>query len=131
VHILAGFAAYWVLQLAATGVTSTEPQSILAIIAAAVIYVMVNHLLVGSVLVLARGVSWRESGVFDVDNLISDQVLTLMGYTVAVLWNVAPLLALLALAPLVPVYRALTIPQLKREARTDAKTGLWNAQHII
>jgi diguanylate cyclase (GGDEF)-like protein len=131
VHILAGFAAYRMLQLAATSVTSTEPQSILTIIAAAVIYVMVNHLLVGSVLVLARGVSWRESGVFDVDNLITDQVLTLMGYTVAVLWNIAPLLALLALAPLVPVYRALSIPQLKREARTDAKTGLWNAQHII
>jgi diguanylate cyclase (GGDEF)-like protein len=131
VHILSGFAASWALQAAGASVTSTEPVSILTVIVAAFIYVMVNHLLVVGALMLAHGVSLRESGIFEVDNLLTDLVLTLMGYTVAVLWQVSPLLALLSLAPLVPVYRALTIPQLKREARTDAKTGLWNAQHII
>ena len=34
------------------------------------------------------------------------------------------------MAPLVLIYRALTVPELQREAQTDEKTGLWNARHF-
>ena len=47
-------------------------------------------------------------------------------------WPGAPIpwLLPLALAPLVLMYRALLIPQLKRDAETDAKTGLASARHL-
>jgi diguanylate cyclase (GGDEF)-like protein len=80
--------------------------------------------------VLARKVSWRESGVMETENLITELILLLIGYTITVLWEIDPWMVVPALAPLILIYRALTIPQLKKEAQTDEKTGLWNARHF-
>src|SRR5207244_6078294 len=89
-----------------------------AVIAAAITYAAVNHILIGLALVLARQVSWRESGVLETENLITELILLLIGYTVAVLWEIDPWLILPALSPWVHIYRALTIPQLKKDAQT-------------
>ncbi len=94
------------------------------------IYISLNHLMVGMALVLARGVSWRESGVLKPDCLVPDAVMAALGYVVAVLWALNPWLAILALSPLVLMYQALMVPQLKQDAYTDSKTGLWNARHF-
>lgn len=102
---------------------------VLAMLAAALAYVMINHYLVGQVLVLARGRAWHETGLFSSEALLVDLVTLLLGYTLAVLWGFEPWLLVPGLAPLLLVYRTFRIPQLQREAQTDAKTGLLNARH--
>jgi diguanylate cyclase (GGDEF)-like protein/putative nucleotidyltransferase with HDIG domain len=132
VHITAGLAAQWVyVSLNDRGATLITLSSVLLAAGAALIYAVFNHMVIGLALVLARGVSWRESGILDAENLVTDFVLLLMGYSVAVVWAVNPWLSLPALSPLVLIYRALMVPQLKKEAQTDDKTGLWNARHFV
>jgi diguanylate cyclase (GGDEF)-like protein/putative nucleotidyltransferase with HDIG domain len=104
---------------------------VLAVVASALTYVAVNHVLVGQALVLARGASWRESGILDAENLLTDAVLLLLGYIVAVLWQLNPWLIVLALSPLVLMNRALMVPKLKQEAQIDGKTGLLNARRFV
>jgi diguanylate cyclase (GGDEF)-like protein len=130
-YIIAAFAAHWVAT-ALDGYTTIVfiPAPVFAAMFAACTYVAINHVLVGIALVLLRGVPWRESGTLDVENLASELVLLCIGYTVALLWEQNPWLTLPALAPLVLLYRALLIPQLKKEAQTDGKTGLLNAHHF-
>jgi diguanylate cyclase (GGDEF)-like protein len=78
----------------------------------------------------ARDKRWRETGMLQIENILSDLVLLLLGYVVAVLWEINPWLILPALSPLVMMYRALKVPALEQEAQTDAKTGLLNARHF-
>ena len=131
-HIVAGSAARWVYTALGTDpFTLFTPSSVLAVSTAALTYVLLNHLLTGLALVLARGVSWRQSGVLDIENQLTDLILLWLGYIVAVLWKLNSLLILPALSPLVLMYRALMIPQLKKEAQTDEKTGLWNAGYFV
>ncbi|HLJ67356.1 MAG TPA: bifunctional diguanylate cyclase/phosphodiesterase, partial [Chloroflexota bacterium] len=80
--------------------------------------------------VLARHVPWAESGILDGGSLLSDFVLLCVGCTVAELWMVKPWFVLPALAPVGLLYQSLMVPRLKREAETDAKTGLYNARHF-
>jgi diguanylate cyclase (GGDEF)-like protein len=130
-HIIAGIAAQQ-MYLAING-TLMAFQTTLAVIAvalAALTYTLCNHVLIGLALVLARGVSLHDSGILDLENLLTDLVLLCLGYTVAVLWTLNPWLIVPALAPLLLIYRALTIPLLKQEAQTDAKTGLLNARYF-
>ncbi|MFQ5856044.1 MAG: diguanylate cyclase [Anaerolineae bacterium] len=131
VHIIAGSAARWVhVALDTDTLMSRALPAVLAVTAAALIYVLVNHGLIGLALVLGRGISLRESGVLDIENLLSDLIQLYLGYVVAVLWVLNPWLILPALSPLVLIYRALTVPQLRQAAQTDGKTGLWNAHHF-
>jgi len=129
-HIIAGLAAYWVYALDADVATFGTLSPLLAAIAAALTYLLLNHLLIGQALVLARGLSWRESGVMEIENLLSDLVMLFLGFSVAMLWKVNPWLSVPALFPLLLIYRALKVPRLRREAQTDEKTGLWNARHF-
>jgi diguanylate cyclase (GGDEF)-like protein len=127
-HIIVGSVASWVLGWLGTQLDMTSAFSRLFSVALALsVYVTLNHLFVATVLVVARGVTWRESGLLDVENVVGDSVLLCLGYVMATLWEVSPWLVLPALAPLLLIYRALAIPQLKKEAQTDAKTGLLNA----
>jgi diguanylate cyclase (GGDEF)-like protein len=130
-HIIAGIAAQQVY-LAINGALMAFQTSlaVLAVALAALAYTLCNHVLIGLALVLARGVSLRDSGILDLENLLTDLVLLCLGYTVAVLWTLNPWLIVPALAPLLLIYRALTIPLLKQEAQTDAKTGLLNARYF-
>jgi diguanylate cyclase (GGDEF)-like protein len=82
--------------------------------------------MIGLALLAARGISWRDSGVFCPESLLFDLVMLLMGFAVAALlrqnlWMIIP-----ALSPMYMMYRALSVPSLKMQASTDAKTGLWN-----
>ncbi|KAB8330866.1 GGDEF domain-containing protein, partial [Scytonema tolypothrichoides VB-61278] len=97
---------------------------------AVVSYVTLNHLIVGLVLVVVNGSSWRASGVLDFTNLLTDFVMLCLGFVVAVLWQVDPWLIAPALAPLVLMARALRVPKLQQEAQCDPKTGLLNAREI-
>ena len=130
-HLIAGYAARWVfVSLTSDSRTFTTPAAMLAVVLSALAYVVINHLLIGLVIFLARGIGLRQSGVLEIGNLGSDLIQLLLGYVIAIVWQIHPLLILPALSPMAMIYRALTVPQLKQEAHTDAKTGLWNAGHF-
>ncbi|HKP52104.1 MAG TPA: diguanylate cyclase [Chloroflexia bacterium] len=130
-HIIPGLSAYWVYALVVSNTTDLQAASpLLAASAAIAAYIGLNHLMVGLVLALARGISWKQSRVLTLDCLLPDAIMSALGYVVAVLWVFNPWLTILALSPLVLMYQALMVPQLKQDAYTDAKTGLWNARHF-
>jgi diguanylate cyclase (GGDEF)-like protein len=99
-------------------------------VAAAVVFVVVQHFLLSVVLLLARGHSFAQSGLFKFTSLSMDFVLTVIGVVVAELWTSNRALVLIALSPLFLVHRALALPKLEAEVRKDAKTELYNAKHL-
>jgi diguanylate cyclase (GGDEF)-like protein/putative nucleotidyltransferase with HDIG domain len=103
---------------------------VMAAVVAVLLYVGLNHVLVGHALLLARGVTYAKSGVFSRESLLPDIIMSMLGYMLAVVWSLNPWLAIPALSPLVLMYQALKVPQLKQDAQTDGKTGLWNAKHF-
>lgn len=136
-HILSGWAAWWTNHLVATGLNGTVAVSwaspvvpIVSAICGVLAFVAVNHATVGQALVLARKISWRQSGVMKWQSLQPDFIMSCLGFVVAILWQVNPWLIFPALSPLVLMYQALMVPQLKQEAQTDGKTGLLNARYF-
>ncbi len=133
-YALSGLAAYEVFAVVSSAgagpVGSSDTRDFVAALAAAVSFVVVNHFLLAIVLKLARGHSFRESGLFTLQSLSTDLVLALLGVVVAALWLENSWLVALALAPLVLVHRTLAMPKLEAEARQDPKTELFNSRHF-
>jgi len=130
-HIIAGSAALFVQSVVTTAIAPIlAPPAIVGLLSMATTYLLVNELLLGQALVLARGQSWRELGILNGENLLPEFIMLCVGVSLARFWTVDPWLTLPALAPLVLMYRALTIPKLKEAAQTDGKTGLYNAEHF-
>jgi diguanylate cyclase (GGDEF)-like protein len=107
-----------------------DPAWALAAAGAALGLVAVNHLLLGVMLRLARGASLRRSGVFSFDSLALDVGLTALGVAFVVAFQINPLLMPLMVAPVALLLRALTLPALREQSRSDAKTGLYNAVYF-
>jgi diguanylate cyclase (GGDEF)-like protein len=136
-HIVAASGAWWTHHTISTRMAGmVDPVfrlpvvPVLSAICAVLVYVVLNHALIGGALALARNISWRQSGVMKWQSLQPDFIMSCLGYVVAVLWVVNPWLVLPALSPLVLMYQALMVPQLRQEAQTDSKTGLHNARHF-
>jgi diguanylate cyclase (GGDEF)-like protein/putative nucleotidyltransferase with HDIG domain len=89
-----------------------------------------NHVVLAPMMVLARGHSLRESGIFSFESLSTDFIVSTLGLAFAAFWHLNPWLIPFAIAPLLLIHRSLAIPQLQAEARVDAKTGLYNARHF-
>src|SRR5262249_41377792 len=98
--------------------------------AAVVVFVAVNHWVLATMLHYARGHSMRQTGLFSLESLSTDLILATLGVAFTVFWNVNPWLIPFAIAPLLLIHRALSVPQLKAEARVDPKTGLFNARYF-
>ncbi|MEJ2748476.1 MAG: GGDEF domain-containing protein, partial [Anaerolineae bacterium] len=131
VHIIVGISAYFVYTAVTDQLTTLEMLATpLAVVVASIVYVFLNHVLVGLAIFFARGVPIRESGILELGNLSADLIMLLMGYTVAVFWKVNPWLIWVAMTPLFLVYKALTIPNLERQAQIDPKTGVWNTSYF-
>jgi diguanylate cyclase (GGDEF)-like protein/putative nucleotidyltransferase with HDIG domain len=130
VHLIAGGAARLLFLSLYQETTLASLNAFLAALVAMLGYLLVNHLLIGGVLVFARGVTLRASGVFELGNLLGDLLQLGLGYVVAVFWTINPILILPALAPLLLMYRALQVPKLAKEAQTDPKTGLYNPRRF-
>jgi len=96
----------------------------------ALVYVLLNHLIVGVVISLARKVKFKESGILEWESLTIDYSMLVMGYTNAILMSLNYWLVVTVLPPLYLIYRALSVPQLKQQANVDPKTGLWNAEYF-
>jgi diguanylate cyclase (GGDEF)-like protein len=133
VHIIGGTFAHHIFNHISEGPAIGLDFSILSIAAGAIavlVYLFCNHIMVGMALVTARGLSWKQTGVFGLENLLSDLVLLLFGYSTGLLVAQNPLLSLPSGAMSIFIQRAMMVPNLKKEAMLDAKTGLLNAREF-
>jgi diguanylate cyclase (GGDEF)-like protein/putative nucleotidyltransferase with HDIG domain len=119
-----------ILDHAHGAISNSNARFAVAGFGASVAFVAVNHILVAVILKLGRGHSFRETGLFGVEGISVDMVLTILGVSLAAFWSWNPWLIFAALAPLVVVHRSLSVPQLQAEARVDPKTGLYNARYF-
>src|SRR3954451_22088650 len=130
-YALAGVAAHAVMDaigpLHGAEVTSTV---VVGLLAAATTLVVVNHLLIVGIVRLAHGRSLRHALVDSVGAMGLDVALALSGAVLAAMWVQQELLALLAVGPLLLMYRALYVPMLRHKARLAPKTGLYNFEHF-
>jgi len=118
--------------LDASWLTGDEPvRTGAAWVAAAVVFVAANHVVLAVMLLLGRGHSWRASGLFSFESLSTDLVLAAMGVLVTAMWHTNRWLVVLALAPLILIHRSLVVPVLEEETRVDPKTGLFNTRHFM
>jgi diguanylate cyclase (GGDEF)-like protein/putative nucleotidyltransferase with HDIG domain len=99
-------------------------------LAACAVFVVLNHVVLATMLRLARGHSFQETGLFTAESLTTELVLTALGVVLATFWLENPWLIPVALSPLLVVHRSLSVPALEAEARVDPKTGLFNARHF-
>src|SRR5918912_2934201 len=131
-YTLDGLAAYAVAKgIENSGlIGSTQARDALAGAAAAITFVLLNHVLLAVMLNLARRYTLRETELFSFDGLSTELILAGLGVGVATFWRLNPWLIPFGLAPLVLIHRSLAVPQLQAEARVDAKTGLFNARHF-
>jgi len=129
-YTLNGLAAWGAVWLVRDLGLAREPTMALAGLAACVVFVATNHVLLATMLHFARGHTLRETGLFSGDSLATDLVLAALGVAFASLWRWNPYLLPTAVAPLLLIHRSLSVPALQEEARVDAKTGLFNARHF-
>jgi PAS domain S-box-containing protein len=94
----------------------------LAGIAAAVTFVAANHLLLAGMLRLARGHSFRESGLFSATGLGLELSTGMLGVAVAGFVEFNPWLLLALIAPLLLAHRSLSTVALLRESEERFRT---------
>jgi diguanylate cyclase (GGDEF)-like protein/putative nucleotidyltransferase with HDIG domain len=109
-------------------ITNDDVRFALAGLAASVCFVGLNSALIAPMLHLGRGQSMRL--LFSFQHFSTELVFAALGVVVAVFWTSNPWLIPFAIAPLILIHRALSVPQLQAEARVDPKTGLFNARHF-
>jgi diguanylate cyclase (GGDEF)-like protein/putative nucleotidyltransferase with HDIG domain len=129
-YTLNGLAAWFAVDLVKDLGLSRGPTMALCGLAASLVFVATNHVLLATMLHFARGHSMRETGLFSGDSLATDLVLAALGVAFASLWRWNPYLLPTAVAPLLLIHRSLSVPALQEEARVDPKTGLFNARHF-
>src|SRR6266571_7244267 len=125
----AWFVGRWLI-LEHAGIANDALRLSMAGLAACIVFVAVNHVLLAVMLRLARGFTLRETGLFDAEYLATDLVLAALGVAVYAFWETNPWLVPFALTPLFLIHRSLSVPALQAEARVDPKTGLFNARHF-
>jgi len=101
-YTVAGVAAWAVAR--PIGFTHGSAREAAAGAAAAVTFVVVNRALLVPMLRLGRGMTLRETGLLDVEDVSLELVLAIAAVTLAALWDVSLWLAALALAPLFVIH---------------------------
>jgi hypothetical protein len=114
-HVLAVFLAGLVFEFVSQGQPASSLPGATALVLANLVFVFMNHLLVGLVVKLARGQSFAESGVFGFLTLFLDFSILSMGAIAALLWAYNPFVSLVNVMPLYLLYNALRVPALKRQ----------------
>jgi diguanylate cyclase (GGDEF)-like protein/putative nucleotidyltransferase with HDIG domain len=132
-YTLNGLAAWGVARLVLGQVSNWDEHGLGSAssgLAACIVFVALNHVLMAVMLFLARGHHPRETGLFALPMLSTELVLATLGIGVAAFWTVNGWLIPFALAPLLLIHRSLHVPRLEEQARIDPKTGLFNARHF-
>jgi diguanylate cyclase (GGDEF)-like protein len=131
---LAGLAAHWVAvevgrgwPRAAVAVGGTRP--VVALLLAAVVYELVNVVLVTLAIRLVEPQTPLRLALGDAGTLVTDITALTLGLLAAVAWSVSPALVLATVPPVVLLQRALIHDELREAAQTDAKTGLATAAY--
>jgi diguanylate cyclase (GGDEF)-like protein/PAS domain S-box-containing protein len=128
--IIAGMAARGIYY-AIYGIRDLEQSlHVVQVLIAAAVFILTNHILIAYALKTARGLSFKQSGLLLVSAMLPEIFLSCHGYLLVLLWNINPWLLTVGSIPLVLMYQALMIPQLKQDAQIDSKTGLLNARHF-
>ena len=106
----------YILVMAAAGLVyqwvnpSNSPatwQSALAIVLSLATFNMLNHLMVGIVVWLARGENFKKSGIFDLFPLMLDLTLLYFGASLSIVWNYNPFALGFFLVPIYLIYSTL------------------------
>ena len=105
-------------------------RNVLAAGAAALAFVAVDHLVLARMLVVARGRTLEQTGLFGVDLVLIDVVLGAIGIAFAFALRDEPALAPVVALPLVLIRRSLVLPTLREQVLKDHKTGLLNMRGI-
>ena len=121
-----GFVWYWINPSNAMN----NWQTALGIILSMAAFNILNHLMVGIVIWLARGEDFKQSGIFDFFPLTLDLALLYFGASLTIVWNYNPFALVLFLIPLYLIYSTLRVPALERKSETDTKTGLFNLEYF-
>lgn len=130
-YVISAQIAILVYQSLNTPGTFTSWEVIVAIAMAMISFTVVNHMLVGIILWLARGENFKQSGIFDLVPILIDLIMLTLGASLVLIWNYNPYALLIFLAPLYPIYISLKIPSLERKTETDQKTGLFNHNYFM
>ena len=109
-------------------IPSDDIRFALAGTAASVVLVALNSALLAPMIRLVNGHPMRL--LFSYQTLSTEFVFAALGVVLAAFWTVNPWLVPFAIAPLLLIHRALSVPQLQAEARVDPKTGLFNARYF-
>jgi diguanylate cyclase (GGDEF)-like protein/putative nucleotidyltransferase with HDIG domain len=96
--------------------------------AASIVLVVLNSALIAPMIRLVNGHPMRQ--MFSYQTLSTEFVFAALGVVLAAFWMGNPWLVPFAIAPLLLIHRALSVPQLQAEARVDPKTGLFNARYF-
>jgi diguanylate cyclase (GGDEF)-like protein len=124
--------AAWAAASLVTSVFAPAGSTAIAVaaVAAALTFVLTNHLLLAIMLKMARGHSLRSSGLFSMSSLSTDLAVASCGVALIGLWTANRWLPAATLATLFLIQRSLAVPVLEQETRLDPKTGLFNAAHF-
>ena len=107
---------------------SDDVRFALAGTAASVVFVVLNSALLAPMIRFVNGHPMRL--IFSYQTLSTEFVFAALGVVLAAFWTGNPWLIPFAIAPLLLIHRALSVPQLQAEARVDPKTGLFNARYF-
>jgi diguanylate cyclase (GGDEF)-like protein/putative nucleotidyltransferase with HDIG domain len=103
---------------------------VVSILVGMAVFTLLNHLMIGLVIWLARGENFTKSGMFEFLPLMLDYTLLCLGGMATMIWLFNPYAVVLFLLPLYPIYSTLKVPALERKTETDPKTGLYNANYF-
>jgi diguanylate cyclase (GGDEF)-like protein/putative nucleotidyltransferase with HDIG domain len=101
-------------------------KAVLAVVASMTTFNLLNHLMVGVVLWLARGENFKKSGVLDFFPVMLDLTLLFLGASLAFVWRYNYFALVLFTVPVYIIYSTLRVPELERQTEIDNKTGLFN-----
>jgi diguanylate cyclase (GGDEF)-like protein/putative nucleotidyltransferase with HDIG domain len=110
-----------------------EPITMLgtvAIVFSAALFTLINHLMVGMAIKLARGLSLAQSGVLDTLMLSVDFGMLCLGAAGALIWLVNPYAIILVGLLAILLQNVLRVPLLQRQSETDPKVGLYNSRYF-
>ncbi len=122
---VASFTFLWI----SPGTSVNTWQAILAILISMSVFNVLNHLMVGIVVWLARGENFQKSGIFDFFPLMLDFALLVFGASLSIVWQYNAFAILLFTIPLYLVYSTLRVPALERKTEIDPKTSLFNHEY--
>lgn len=123
-HVIAIYLAGIIFEKISGGAQTYELNSTLGLLIANLVFILGNHVLVGTVVKLARKQSFAESGVFSFLTLFLDFTVLSMGEVTALVWFSHPLASVLNILPLYLLYQALRVPALMRQLREMKKISI-------